>query len=762
MNFQYLKNNKFIASAINVVGTCIYTWFMFRTILMNLSTSLYTSGGDGIKNYYAYLYHCLYGKGTKFKGMNFPFYEHVFYTDNQPLLAVPLSYLRDLFNLTMGDFIFIMNILPPLAFIFSSYIFYKLLSKLDINLYLSAFFGLLFTAMSPNLFKTFWHFGMSYSFFIVGSFYFVISYFKEQKIKYIIALFLLNFLVTFLHIYNFAISSLTILTLSIGYLIFEKELILKKIKTVFPLLVVIATSFIGSKLFLLLTDPISDRPKNPWGFLSFVTKGEDIFTSSISSLGSNFSFLFLEKNGVGLEEGYDYIGFIPSLFCIFLILNFIVIIFKKQLNIQPFVLTTFKKIILLSGVLSLLFSMGVPFVWRLESLLDYIGIIKQFRALGRFSWIFYFGISIVTLNSIDIFLKQLLIEKKKLAVLTSVVILVFFSAIEMFSYGIKFQERCDDGVKNYKGFIPEIDSIKLFNKEASIDTQFQGMIVLPFYMTGSDKNSQEGFGHIIDFSFQYALATNIPMMNSIIARCSWSQTFAMSRFVAGEYSNKNSILKLLNDKPILIVVEGNATLKNGEKYLIDHSTYFTAYKNWKFYSLNTQALVNNEMLGIEKLKQDTISTNNHSIVNHFDEISTENTLFGLGSKDVSQIEQCTLYDGILPFKNGDTVNFSVWAEVNHEDFRMPSCSINFFNANQKPTFNEFISAKEATSNDKFWFRIEHEFVVSDSTKMIKIIFNNTEKKAANFMDEFQIRLKNDKTLYKQKNKILYNNQIIHI
>ena len=127
MNFQYLKNNKFIASAINVAGTCIYTWFMFRTILMNLSTSLYTSGGDGIKNYYAYLYHCLYGKGTEFKGMNYPFYEHVIYTDNQPLLAVPLSYLRDLFHLTIGDFIAIMNILPPLAFIFSSFIFYKLL-----------------------------------------------------------------------------------------------------------------------------------------------------------------------------------------------------------------------------------------------------------------------------------------------------------------------------------------------------------------------------------------------------------------------------------------------------------------------------------------------------------------------------------------------------------------------------------------------------------------------------------------------------------
>jgi hypothetical protein len=729
---------------------------------MNLSTSLYTSAGDGIKNYYAYLYHCLYGRGTEFKGMNFPFYEHVIYTDNQPLLAVPLSYLRDIFHLTMGDFIAIMNILPPLAFIFSSFIFYKLLSKLDINLYLSAFFGLLFTAMSPNLFKTFGHFGMSYSFFIIVSIYLVISYLRNQKRYYLILLFFLNFLVTFLHVYDFAISSLTIFTLCIGYLIFEKEVLITKIKKIIPLLGVVLISFLGFKTFLLMTDAVLDRPKNPWGVLEYVSKLKYVFTSNISNLGNSFLLLFHEKMGGNLEEGYNYIGFIPSLFCFFLILNFILFLFQKQSEIEPMILTPIQKILIFSGVLCLLFSMGIPFIWNMEFLLDYIGIMKQFRALGRFSWPFYFCISISTLISIDYFLKNLDIQKKKFYAIISICILLFISSLEMFSYGTKFQERCDDGVKNYKGFIPEIDSMKLFNKQVSIDTQFQGMIVLPFYMTGSDKNSQEGFGHIIDFSFQYALATNIPMMNSIIARCSWSQTFAMSHFIAGEYSNKNSILKLLNDKPILIVVEGNATLKNGEKYLIDHSTYFTAYKNWKFYSLNTQALVNNEMLGIEKLKQDTISTNNHSIVNHFDEISTENTLFGLGSKDVSQIEQCTLYEGILPFKNGDTVNVSVWAEVNHEDFRMPSCSINFFNANQKPTFNAFISAKEATSNDKFWFRIEHEFIVSDSTKMIKIIFNNTEKRAANFMDEFQIRLKSDKTLYKQKNKILYNNQIIHI
>jgi hypothetical protein len=562
-------------------------------------------------------------------------------------------------------------------------------------------------------------------------------------------------------VYDFAISSLTIFTLCIGYLIFEKELILKKIKTVFPLLVVIAASFICSKLFLLLTDPISDRPKNPWGFLSFVTKGEDIFTSSISSLGGNFSFLFLEKNGVGLEEGYDYIGFIPSLFCIFLILNFLVIIFKKQLNIQPFVLTTFKKIILLSGVLSLLFSMGVPFVWRLESLLDYIGIIKQFRALGRFSWVFYFGISIVTLNSIDIFLKQLLIEKKKLAVLTSVVILVFFSAIEMFSYGIKFQERCDDGVKNYKGFIPEIDSMKLFNKQASIDTQFQGMIVLPFYMSGSDKLSQDGHRKVIDFSFQYALASNIPMMNNIIARCSWSQTFALIRFIGGPLTNKENIKKITTNKPLLVLVEKNAALIDGENYLVQSSKLIGEYKNWKFYNLSLEKL-----FYLEKLQRDSILKNtfihNPTIYHEsFEGKSSAEHFWGNKSLDVSTIDSLRIFDDSLKFENGTELEFSLWSSVNKEDFNMPFINLYFLNNQKKITRKESIWAFHSTDNNKLWFRMDIKFTKTDSTNYLMIDFLNYNKKCASAIDEIEIRDVKTNSFYKKNNQILFNNHIIN-
>jgi len=728
---------------------------------MNLSTSLYTSGGDGIKNYYAYLYHCLYGKGTEFKGMNFPFYEHVIYTDNQPLLAVPLSYLRDLFHLTMGDFIAIMNILPPLAFIFSSFIFYKLLLKLDINLYLSAFFGLLFTAMSPNLFKTFGHFGMSYSFFIIVSIYLVISYLKNQKRYYLLLLFLLNFLVTFLHVYDFAISSLTIFTLCIGYLIFEKEVLIAKIKKIIPLLGVVLISFLGFKTFLSMTDAVLDRPKNPWGVLEYVSKLKYVFTSNISNLGNSFLLLFHEKMGGNLEEGYNYIGFIPSLFCFFLILNFILFLFQKQLEIEPMILTPIQKILIFSGVLCLLFSMGIPFIWNMEFLLDYIGIMKQFRALGRFSWPFYFCISISTLISIDYFLKNLDIQKKKFYAIISICVLLFISSLEMFSYGTKFQERCDDGVKNYKGFIPEIDSMKLFNKQVSIDTQFQGMIVLPFYLEGSDKVGAQSYGHILSFSYQYALATNLPMMNTLLARSSWSQSFDLIRFVGGPLTNKENIKKITSHKPLLVLVEKNAALIDGENYLVQSSELIGEYKNWKFYNLSLEKLFNLEKKHKDSILKNTIIDNQTTYHESFEDKSSDEQFWGNKSLDVTSIDSLRIFDDSLKFENGTELEFSLWSSVNKKDFNMPFINLYFLNNQKKITRKESIWAFHSTDNNKLWFRMDIEFTKTDSTNHLKVDFLNYNKKCASAIDEIEIRDVKTNSFYKINNQILYNNHLIY-
>src|SRR4051812_26014633 len=66
-------------------GLTIFTLSYLVTRPGHVVTAL---GGDGAKNIFTYLYHSMYGKGYWFEGMNYPYGEHITYTDGQPLLSV--------------------------------------------------------------------------------------------------------------------------------------------------------------------------------------------------------------------------------------------------------------------------------------------------------------------------------------------------------------------------------------------------------------------------------------------------------------------------------------------------------------------------------------------------------------------------------------------------------------------------------------------------------------------------------------------------
>lgn len=117
----------------------------------------------------------MFGKGWHFDGMNYPWGEHISFTDNQPILAYPLSYLQEVFHCSYNDLLGIMNLLFPLLLsqvLHSCIGFYKS----GVHVYVSAVFGLLLTFMAPNFYRLFGHFGLSYTFNIVLTIYWLFRY----------------------------------------------------------------------------------------------------------------------------------------------------------------------------------------------------------------------------------------------------------------------------------------------------------------------------------------------------------------------------------------------------------------------------------------------------------------------------------------------------------------------------------------------------------------------------------------------------------
>lgn len=90
----------------------IVTIYMLSYIVLTPGSVLLSTTGDAGKNYFTYLYHSLYGNGMHFDGMNYPYGEHIIFTDGQPLLSVLQGYSR---NIIPIDPLSIMHLLIGLS-----------------------------------------------------------------------------------------------------------------------------------------------------------------------------------------------------------------------------------------------------------------------------------------------------------------------------------------------------------------------------------------------------------------------------------------------------------------------------------------------------------------------------------------------------------------------------------------------------------------------------------------------------------------------
>src|ERR1700733_5463679 len=81
---------------------CIY-FIYFHHVFLNINSILSSITNDSLKNYYTYVYHVKNDSSLfQFAGMNYPFGEHVVYTDCQPALTILLKALPFTHNYLIG------------------------------------------------------------------------------------------------------------------------------------------------------------------------------------------------------------------------------------------------------------------------------------------------------------------------------------------------------------------------------------------------------------------------------------------------------------------------------------------------------------------------------------------------------------------------------------------------------------------------------------------------------------------------------------
>src|SRR6202012_4354837 len=113
-----------------------------------------------------------------------------------------------------------------------------------------------------------------------------------------------------------------------------------------------------------------DRPDYPYGSLEYITHLKDIFSSPLSPL---WQFLHDQKivtKEMGLEEGYTYIGVVTILISFVIFIALIINIFRRP-GSKVVLAEGFDRIWVFVAACAIIMAMGIPFIWKLEWLIDY-------------------------------------------------------------------------------------------------------------------------------------------------------------------------------------------------------------------------------------------------------------------------------------------------------------------------------------------------------------------------------------------------------
>ena len=133
-----------------LVSSLFIYYCYFGHIFLHLNSILSSNTLDSLKNYYTYVYHIQTDQDfLHFSGMNFPYGEHIVYTDCQPILTFVLR----LFPFTHNYLIGIMHGLLFSSFIISPLIINSIFKLSGIDRSTSFFLSLGLSLLAPQFVK---------------------------------------------------------------------------------------------------------------------------------------------------------------------------------------------------------------------------------------------------------------------------------------------------------------------------------------------------------------------------------------------------------------------------------------------------------------------------------------------------------------------------------------------------------------------------------------------------------------------------------
>lgn len=703
-----------------------FIFLFYGKVVKSPNSYLFTAHGDGVKNYYTYNYHIQHDSSYHhFEGMNYPYGELVAFTDGHYALANSVKLLAKYYPGIKDYSIGVLNSAIIWSFLISAIFIYLILVHYQVNQIVSALAAISIMMLAPQVERIEGHLSLSYSFFIPLTWYLLIGY-QKKKTFVLIVLFLSQLLFLFTHPYLGVIS--IFFTLLYAFLFHFKE------KKDFLLMTIVSVSTVLLfKVFLSTIDFHLDRPGAPGGFFRYCAQIGSVFQPHYDPLYKPWYHIVAPPKQ--RWEGWAYIGLGSTLVCIYLLVKGAVSLFKRKgISSLP------KEYVLLFVIatLALFYSYGFPYRQGFYFLLEWFGFLKQIRALGRFVWIFYF---IITIMSFAVINHAVGNRRKKYALM---ILLAAFNCFESYTYHDTREEkitRSSNVLKHWEGYPIEASN-------------YEAILPLPFYYVGNE-NIQLGVDHaVFRESILLSNQTGIPLLSSSLSRTSNVDTRNIVSLFSPLLGRKELSSKLKGGK--VLILKSVASLNKYERRLLACSNFLFDQNGYGIYELDLQVYLKqrSEIVANDSLVE--VTEKNITFFNDFDDIKTD-TSFLRGSYHGLKKEYNIYYE--KAHSNQDALDISFWYYVGEDNLSENNMIVEEIDTltGRKEWTHDFNMVQTFVPMGN-WQLIERKYEPNTWVNKIKIFSKaSTRKDQRYYLDQLLIKKSGSQVFQKTKEGYWLNN-----
>jgi len=704
-----MKNLAAITSSL--VISALILFFLFKPAFQTPDSMLFSKHADGLKNYFNFSYYLKYDDGIRHDGINYPYGDHLQYINSHPLYVQMIKFVDSKIYPVSNYGVFILNLTMVLSLILAIPFLFLILRKFALPRWYAALMAVILMFLSPQLFRIQGHFEMVYAFFIPMYWYFLIRW-HEGKKQWLWSLLLVagGLVGGFTSAYFASFYAILLLgVLFVELWIYRKNLrsywkngLSLFILAILPLLVV--------KGVVSATDWVSDRPDNPYGFDLYHANIYSVFLPPIST----FKVLLVNVINMKFEwEGRAFVGLPATLLAVSMFISVLFNLFSQKKggfrNYRP---SKNMVVYFYASILILLFSMCIPFKYGFGFLLEIIPPIKQFRALGRFAFIFYYVFAIYTAWFVYRLFRFL--KHKKLPLLAFLILFftLFYGAMDA---ALNTRQSTNRIFNTNNRLETSSEKYLVRFSEAGVNPEeFQAILFLPFSSTCGDKllfkNGMEAFG----YAMQCAHHTGLPLVQSFSPRLSYTHALSSIQMLAHP-GIKKTRLDDMNEKPLLLV-SSKEKMNEQERWLYskakvlwqDEETilsklpldvFHESHESWR---KKVESVIPN-LSQYGNIYTDTRI--NSLIYIDFEDQKEQLAFSGEGAFYMKRGE-AELLNEILPldFMQGK-YELSFWLYVNPRRYNMPQATLEIADKNGKRIFNKRLNTRSVNDVYQQWIRV---------------------------------------------------------